>query len=311
MLVRWYYHPEYDYARKLPLPKSVHGFLRDRPTRIYREILARGIAGKEDFVLPEPIDELWVGRVHSESVVRGLSQPRELAKAIEFPALAMFPKSLARGAIVEPQILAAGGTHAAMRAALDGNWAINLSGGYHHARPDLSHGFCLINDVAIGIDQLNQEHGKLKILILDLDLHQGDGNSVAFAGRKDVFTASIHQESAFPVPKAHSDLDVGLPDGTEDASYLSILGRTLDEVFKKFKPELVVYIAGTDPFVEDSIGELSLSKKALVERDRCVAERVSALGVGMVVLPAGGYTSKSPEIAARGFRAIAQVAGSV
>ena len=176
--------------------------------------------------------------------------------AIEVPEAELLPPEILWSAVVAPQLLAAGGTCEALRVAVAGEWAINLSGGSHHARCDLSHGFCLVNDVALAIGRLRRDGLMRLTLIVDLDLHQGDGNATIFANADDVFTLSIYEEHLFPMPKMRSDLNVGLPAGTGDEEYLRRLDDALARVRKRFEPEIIVYIAGSDPLKGDPLGSL-------------------------------------------------------
>ena len=303
--MRWFYAPEYDYGKGIPfVPRAIHGFVRDKPTQIRDALIAMGALSEGELEAPGDPSELPLDLVHSAEVIEGLSSSRAIARSSEFAPLAYMPTFMARRAIVRPQLLAASGTCAALAWACEGGWAVNLSGGFHHARPDLSHGFCLVNDVALAVAALSCHK---RILVLDLDLHQGDGNAAAFSGRGEVFTASLHQQSAFPHPKLESDLDVGLPDGTGDEAWLEALDQALEEIDRRFEPEVVIYVAGTDPFIGDGIGALTMSEEGLIDRDRRVAFFARARGAGLVVLPAGGYSPQSPSIAARGFAAIAKV----
>lgn len=303
--MRWIFHKGYDYGRWLPLPRRIHGFVRDKPSRMRRFLLARGAVRPDEFIIPAPVSETTLAAVHSPGLIAGLSDTRAVAEAAELALLARLPRAVVRHAVVKPQLLAAGGTCAAVRHAANGAWVVNLSGGYHHARPGLSHGFCLVNDVAMAVHELHESGVRPRIVILDLDLHQGDGNAACFAEVADVWTASMHQESAFPVPKLQSDFDVPLPDGTADDDYLTELDGLLGEL-AELAPALIVYVAGTDPFEHDAIGSLRLSRAGMLERDRRVARFARDLGAGLVVLPAGGYSEMSPEIAASGYIAIAR-----
>ncbi len=226
----------------------------------------------------------------------------------ELDLIALLPPEVVWSAVVAPQLHAAGGTCEALRAAWAGQWAINLSGGYHHARRGLSHGFCLVNDVALAIGRMRREGSRRRVLIVDLDLHQGDGNAELFAGDDEVFTFSMHEDGIFPIPKLCSDLDVGLPFGAGDADYLARLAEALRTVESRFSPEVVVYPAGSDPYQGDPLGSLQLSAEAMAERDQRVARFAVRLGCALVALPAGGYSPESPEITAAGFAKIAAAA---
>ncbi len=307
--MRWFYASGYDYGRGLPgQPSEVHGFVLSKPSRIREELLALRAVSEHELTQPEGATEADFADLHEPRVLRNLHVPGAVAEAIEFEAIAGLPAATVWQTVVAPQLHAAGGTRAALRAAAEGEWAINLSGGFHHARPDLSHGFCLVNDVALAIASLRGQGLRRRIAIVDLDLHQGDGNAVFFEGDEEIFTFSMHEEAIFPVPKARSDLDVGLRSGTGDEEYLARLDRALREILGRFSPEAVVYVAGSDPYRGDPLGTLEVSPEALVERDRRVALFAKEAGCGLVAVTAGGYSAESPRLTANGFAEIARLA---
>ncbi|MCB9545700.1 MAG: histone deacetylase [Myxococcales bacterium] len=302
--MRWYDHPGYVYGRRIiGLPREIHGFTRDRSAKIRRLLRAQGLARQA--VVPTPVTEEALRAVHTPEVVAGLRDRFALAEAIELPWLTALPTALVRPLVVHPQLRAAGGTVEALAHAADGGWAINLSGGFHHARPDKSHGFCLINDVALAVDALRKSGKRKKILVLDFDLHQGDGNAAAFADDPEVFTASIHEDAVFPHPKLHSDWDMPLASGIGDQVCLRHIDRMLAGLPERFAPDVVVYIAGTDPLEADPLGSLRMTVEGIVERDRRVARYARGIGAGLVMLPAGGYSAASPAAAAAGMAAVA------
>lgn len=306
--MHWYYRREYDYGAGIPgLPTEVHGFVLNKPTAIRDALVACGAVAQAAFVAPESIVDADLLRVHNAALLAALGDPVAVAAAIELYELAALPADLVRSAVVAPQLRACGGTLAALRHAAQGGWAVNLSGGYHHARRDLSHGFCLVNDVAVGLARLRHEGVHRRVLIVDLDLHQGDGNATMFAGDHDVFTLSVHEEGIFPIPKAKSDLDIGLPGGTGDDEYLAAVDEALAFARQRFEPEIVVYVAGTDPYVADPLGSLRISEAGLCARDRRVAEFARENGAALVALPAGGYTPESSRLSAAGFAAMLEI----
>jgi acetoin utilization deacetylase AcuC-like enzyme len=306
--MQWFYSKGYDYGGGLPgEPREIHGFVLRKPAEIRDRLVTSGVVGSSDFHRPTAVTEDELRDVHTADLIARLHDPSAVATAIELSEAAFLPPAILWSAVVAPQLLAAGGTCEALRAAADGEWAINLSGGFHHARRDLSHGFCLVNDVALGIARLRREGLMRPTLIVDLDLHQGDGNASIFEAIDDVFTLSAHEQWLFPMPKMRSDLDVGLPNGIGDDEYLRRVDEVLARAGEQFEPEIVVYVAGSDPYEGDPLGSLQLTKAGLLARDRRVArfavERACALGT----LPAGGYSAESPAITAAGFQAIAEI----
>ncbi len=190
--------------------------------------------------------------------------------------------------IVRAYVLAAGGTTLAAREALRSGCGINLGGGFHHAFADHAEGFCYINDLAVAVRVLQREGLIRRAAVVDLDVHQGNGTAHIFRDDRDVFTLSIHQEANYPLPKMASDLDVGLRDGVGDAEYLAALDGAIESVWE-FRPRLVLYQAGADPYRDDQLGGLALTIDGLEARDRRVLEGCAARGIPCVVTLGGGY----------------------
>lgn len=181
-----------------------------------------------------------------------------------------------------------GGSLAAARAALEHGISGQLAGGTHHAHGDFGSGYCVFNDLAVASLTLLDEGAVQRIAIVDLDVHQGDGNAAILTPDPRVFVLSIHGEKNFPFRKVASDLDVGLPDGTEDAAYLAALRGALDAAVA-FKPDLVLYLSGADPLAADTLGRLSLTAAGLMQRDRIVFETFKRRGVPLSIAIGGGY----------------------
>lgn len=183
----------------------------------------------------------------------------------------------------------AGATVAAANAALTGGCAVNLAGGTHHAFADHGEGFCCYNDAAVAARVLQRDHGIRRVLICDLDVHQGNGTASIFRDDASVFTFSMHGARNYPVRKEVSDLDVELPDGCEDESYLATLAHHLPSIVNEFKPDAMIYLAGADPFEGDRLGRLKLTKTGLAARDRFVLELARDHSIPVAVTMAGGY----------------------
>jgi acetoin utilization deacetylase AcuC-like enzyme len=308
--MQWFSDPGYDYGGgDAGTPREVHGFVLRKPSEIRHHLVTDGVVAASAFRRPGEATEHDLARVHTPTLIADLHRARAVARAIEFPALAEMSDDLVWQFVVRPQVLAAGGTYAALRAAAQGEWSINLSGGYHHARCGLSHGFCLINDIAVGLARLRYEGTHRRVLIIDLDLHQGDGNATIFADDRDTHTISVHEEDIFPIPKARSDLDIGLPPYTGDTDYLGAVEEALQHTRRHFTPDVIVYVAGSDPYKNDPLGSLQLTKPGLLARDQRVARFAREQRCSLVALPAGGYSSDSPSITAATFRAMAEIEG--
>ncbi len=261
------------------------------PTTKYRlvlnDLLARRVVRKEDVLQPEPASWEEVGQVHSrrylETVRNGtLSFAEQMTLEVPFsPELR------------EAFLLCCGGTTLAARKALREGVAAHLGGGFHHAFRDHGEGFCLLNDVAVAVATLFAEEKVERAAVVDLDVHQGNGTASIFGDDPRVFTFSMHQERNYPNPKPPSDLDLGLLDRTSDDHYLETLDGVLDLVLDEHQPQVAVYLAGADPFMEDQLGGLALTKDGLEARDRLVLERCRRAGVGVAVVLAGGYARRT------------------
>jgi len=223
-----------------------------------------------------------------QAVVSGTLE-RKAARRIGFP---WSPELVAR------ERRSVGGTLAGARAALQHGRGVNLAGGTHHAHPDHGGGFCLFNDAAVALRTLQAEGCIQRAMVIDCDVHQGDGTAVIFDGDDSVFTLSVHGADNYPFRKPPSDLDVPLPGGTTDAPYLAALETALQQAFHRFAPELVVYQSGVDPWHGDRLGTLALTAEGLLHRDRAVFSRCDAEGVPVVVTMGGGYAPAVEDIVA-------------
>ena len=202
-----------------------------------------------------------------------------------------------------------GGALAAARAALEDGLSGQLAGGTHHAHAGFGSGFCVFNDLAVAALTLLAEGRVRRIAIVDLDVHQGDGNAAILAGRQGLLVLSVHGERNFPFRKAASDIDIALPDGTEDTAYLAALAPALERV-AEFRPELLLYLSGADPLASDTLGRLALSFHGLIARDRMVMELARRLGAAVSIAIGGGYgdpISDTVEAYANTFRAAREV----
>jgi acetoin utilization deacetylase AcuC-like enzyme len=270
-----------------------HRFPMDKFARLAAVLEADGVAGPAGFVLPEPIDLDSLLLVHDEAYVRGvidLTLPVEVARRVGLPNT----ESVARRAQA-----AVGGTLAAARLALEHGVACNTAGGSHHAQADTGAGFCVFNDVAVAARRLLAEGKVGQVLVVDLDVHQGDGTARIFEGDPSVFTFSMHAEKNFPARKAVSDLDVDLPDGTGDEAYLEKLGEILPDLLTRTAPDLVFFNAGVDPHADDKLGRLGLSDEGLARREAFVLGSCLERGIPVTGVIGGGYDADIDRLAHR------------
>ncbi len=235
----------------------------------------------------EHLGEEDLARVHTADYISDLQDARLT------PATAMSELPVSH-AVIQGFLAMAGGSITATRLALDHGIGIHLGGGFHHAFADHAEGFCYVHDVALAIERLRTERGIQRVLIVDVDVHQGNGTAAIYRGHPDVFTYSIHQEHNYPV-KQQSDLDRGLMDGVGDEEYLETLARDLDTIETRFDPQLVCYLAGVDPFEHDQLGGLRLTAEGLEQRDRQVFDRFVQRAVPVAVMLAGGYARTADE----------------
>ncbi len=266
----------------LPLPQG-HRFPMEKYSRLRERLAASGRFGPDDFVVPEAASDDEILRAHDDAYLRrvvGGTLAAAEQRRIGFPWSAQ---------MVERSRRSAGATLAACRAALVEGCAANLAGGTHHAHRDFGSGFCVFNDAAIAALTMRAEARVRHVAIIDCDVHQGDGTAAILAGEPDVFTFSIHGAKNFPFRKARSDLDIELPDATADESYLDALRRGFDALFERISPELVIYLAGADPYRDDRLGRLALSIDGLAARDALVLAECAVRQIPVAVAMAGGY----------------------
>lgn len=266
----------------LPLPAG-HRFPMEKYARLRAALLAGGDFSETDFHLPPAASDEELARAHDLDYIRAVSCGEleiSAQKAIGFPW---------SPGMVERSRRSAGATLAACRAAFADGVSANLAGGTHHAFRDRGEGFCVFNDAAVAARAMQAEGQAQRVLIVDCDVHQGNGTASILRGDDSIFTFSMHGARNFPFEKENSDLDIELPDGCNDAAYLLQLDHGLDTAFDLARPDLVIYLAGADPYQDDRLGRLALTFDGLAERDRRVFQRCSDLDLPVAVAMAGGY----------------------
>jgi acetoin utilization deacetylase AcuC-like enzyme len=274
---RLVYHPGYD------LNLGQHVFPSQKYRLIHERMLAEGFASPEDFEEPQPAGDEQILLVHRAEWVQKLK-----TGALTYRDLMRLEIPYSRQ-MVEAFWLATGGTILAARNALRDRVGFNLGGGFHHAFAGHGEGFCAIHDVAVAIRALQSEGRIRRAMVVDCDVHHGNGTAGIFSGDDSVATLSIHQLNNYPSEKPPSTIDIDLADLAGDEEYLRELERRMVPAMTDFAPEIVFYIAGADPYREDQLGGLALSVEGLKRRDRLVLDTALACGTPVAITLAGGY----------------------
>ena len=292
------YHPAYS----APLPSS-HRFPMAKFRLLHQHLQQLDLARPDQLHQPLPIPRRALELVHSRAYHEGFSRDQLTApeqRRIGLPATTP---------LVRRSWLAVGGTLLTARLALKHGLACHLAGGTHHAFPEYGSGFCIFNDVAVTARVLLAEGAVARLMVIDLDVHQGDGTAAIFASDPRVFTFSAHAASNFPLRKQTSDHDLPLADGLDDDSYLAAVGQVLPELLEQVKPELVIYNAGVDPHRDDRLGRLALSDTGLLLRERMVLEACLRRSIPVATVIGGGYDALPALVSRHGlvFRAAADI----
>jgi acetoin utilization deacetylase AcuC-like enzyme len=274
------YHERYD------LNLGPHVFPSQKFRLIYEMLLREGLATPQDFLRPNPASDEDILRVHTSDWIRKLKTGTLTASDVMKLEVPYSPE------LVAAVWLAAGGTILAAQSALRDGFGSNLTGGFHHAYPGHGEGFCAIHDVAVAIRKLQTDGAVKKALVVDTDVHHGNGTAAIFHGDPTVFTLSIHQENNYPAHKPPSNLDLNMDDRAEDDEYLGALLPAVQRTLDKFQPDILFYVGGADPYCEDQLGGLSLTKEGLQRRDRRVFEEARRRRIPVATTLAGGYARR-------------------
>lgn len=276
------FHPDYVH----PIPKG-HKFPMEKYQLLPEQLMYEGTLESTNFFQPEICSNEHLLRTHNSEYLSRLEQLQLTPREQRVSGFVHSEQLIQR----EKRIME--GTRLCAEKALQSGAAMNIAGGTHHAYSNKGEGFCLLNDQAVAANWLLDEGLASRILIIDLDVHQGNGTAELFQGRDEVFTFSMHGKNNYPLKKEVSDLDVELADGTSDQGYLYQLEKNLEEVLTKFHPDFIFYQCGVDVLETDKLGRLSLSMNGCKQRDQFVFEKIKELSVPVVCTMGGGY---SPEI---------------
>jgi acetoin utilization deacetylase AcuC-like enzyme len=274
------YHERYD------LNLGPHVFPSQKFRLIYEMLLRESIAVPQDFLRPDPASDEDMLRVHTPDWVRKLKTGTLTAGEVMLLEVPYSPE------LVEAVWLAAGGTILAAQSALGDGFGSNLSGGFHHAYPGHGEGFCAIHDVAVAIRKLQSDGAVKKAMVVDTDVHHGNGTAAIFRNDPTVFTISIHQENNYPAHKPPSSIDLNMADRADDDEYMGVLIPAVQQALDEFRPDILFYVGGADPYCEDQLGGLALTKQGLKQRDRKVCEEARHRRIPVATTLAGGYARR-------------------
>ncbi|HKT09990.1 MAG TPA: histone deacetylase [Gemmatimonadaceae bacterium] len=269
----------------VPLPPG-HRFPMAKYRLLKERVIGDGIIPASRVLEPDRAPVENVRLVHTERYVEDIDRGRLDAAAERRLGFPWSP------ALVERSYRSVGGTIAAAHAALENGIAINLSGGTHHAFADHGEGFCVFNDVAIAIRALQREQRLARAVVIDLDVHQGNGTNAIFAGDERVYTFSMHGAKNYPFHRVPGCVDIELPDGTDDGAYLDILAAALPNALRAAGAQLVIYLAGADVLAGDRLGRLGLTQAGMARRDALVLEACREIGLPVAIVLGGGYGAR-------------------
>jgi histone deacetylase 11 len=288
------YHPRYNITA-FGLER-LHPFDSIKYRRIHDALLNRGIRKPGDFVRPSPMSRGELLKVHSEPYLDSLRRSAAIARILEVPVARRLPAWLLDWRVLGPMRYATGGTVLAARLAREHGVAINLGGGFHHAAAGSGGGFCVYADIPLAARILRDDGLPGNVLVVDLDAHQGNGTATTIRPWSWAFILDVFQDSLFPIPKEAEDFPVPLAAGTSGSEYLEVLRENLPKALDVVRPDLVIYNAGSDPFVDDPLAGLRLSIGDLADRDLLVVDLVRERSIPIAMVLSGGYSTVSWKI---------------
>lgn len=285
------YHPSYNITA-FGLER-LHPFDSRKYRHIHDSLIARGLRRAGQFVRPQRVGRAELLNVHTAAYLDSLRCPETLARILEVPIVRRLPAWVIDWRILRPMRYATGGTILACRLAFEHGLAINLAGGYHHAAADWGGGFCVYADVPLAVKTLHDDGTIGRVLVVDLDAHQGNGTAAVFDNWDWALIFDLYERDIFPGSKQPENYPLPVGPGLTGDAYLDIVRDALPVVLDAEQPDLVVYNAGSDPFVDDPLARLSLSARDLADRDLLVATEVRERGIPMAMVLSGGYSARS------------------
>jgi histone deacetylase 11 len=289
--------------------ERLHPFDIRKYRRIYNALEKDGVLTAADVYVPGELTPAQIRTVHTEGFVESLRNPATVAEYLEAPVTKGLPRRMIESGVLRPFRTASGGTLVAAREALKHGVGINLGGGYHHAKPDRGEGFCIYADIPVAIRVLRSEKRIGRALVVDLDVHQGNGTIVCTRDDPLTYTFSIHQRGIYPIPKEKGSRDVEILAGTTDAEYLAILRRELPGVLDRSRPKIVFVVAGCDTLDGDPLASVSMTPKGVAARDLYVVDACLRRRIPVVFTLGGGYSKDAWRTQCRSVKGIVERAG--
>lgn len=291
--------------------EKLHPFDIAKYDKIYAGLKKDGLVTDKNLVNPSEVTREQMLLVHSPKYIDSLKKTANVAGYLEAPPLKIIPDSMLDRMVVSRFRKASGGTIAAARLALKhpSKMAFNLGGGYHHAKPDVGEGFCIIADVPIAIRVLQKEGLIKRALVIDTDIHQGNGTILCLKDDPSTYTFSIHEGGIYPMPKEKGDLDLELQAGVTDDLYLKVLAEHLDDLFKKSKPNIVFHVAGCDALAGDPLANGKMTHEGIAKRDQMIVAACKKHGVPYVMTMSGGYSKDAWSAQYKSIKAILEAEG--
>ncbi len=291
------YHPKYNISF-LGI-ENLHPFDTKKYKKVYNYLRRNLNINKNQFIKPSEIPPDTLLTVHTQDYLHSLESSFTIANILEIPQLKKVPNFILKNRIIKPMLLAASGTVLGVKTALEYGWSINLSGGYHHAKSNSGEGFCIFADIPIALNILWQEKPDIKVLIVDLDAHQGNGISTLLGHDKRVAILDMYNSKIYPndfEAKSNVSYNISLPPFTDDEDYLYLLKKWLPIAIKDHEPNLLIYNAGTDIYEHDPLGGLSITESGIIQRDEIVFRTSYENNIPILMLLSGGYHKESGKI---------------
>jgi histone deacetylase 11 len=285
------YHPRYNITA-FGLER-LHPFDSRKYRRIHDALITLGVCRAGDFERPRPVSAGDLLKVHTPEYLQSLRRPAVVAELLEVPAARRLPGWLLDWKVLRPMRYATGGTILACRRALEHGLAINLGGGFHHASAARGEGFCAYADIPLAAAVLHAEERVRTVLVVDLDAHQGNGTASVFRDWPWAAILDVYEDDLFPTQKELEDYPLPVPAGLTGPEYLEFVRRSVPEALDSVRPDLVIYNAGSDPFVDDPLTRLQLSRADLAARDLLVVRLVRERAIPLALVLSGGYSSES------------------